>query len=624
MAHRHVWRRELWWLISLLGVLACAIPGSAGPDDLAAAKAGVTAPAQWWPAPASPLRVHIVRGLWTDHYGVERALARLGGDVVISESWHILKAGWGWCTPGPYQGTLDSYLAGYGELQRQHLVIIANVNGNAFSPVQRKMLKDFVERGGAVLWLGGKFAFGAQYQNTAFEEMAPVTFAGETDLAALPQGGLLALAPGGRDEITPKLSWAQQPRLFWHHTVVPKAGATVRLTVDAHPLLVTGTHGAGRVGVFAGSVMGDPAAGQVPFWEWDGWPSLLAGTIHWLTEPRSQQSLSTAALRAQLKDEITAADGKAGIEHGILAKYALRCTDVAIARDLLTVAADGEADLSPELGDMLFIRTRRFIEQSCAPVANALLQTGRTNQMVLGLRLLGRSRAEGARAILEAVLQTGAVDTEEQDEELEAGPGADAEDPQARMTRLRLGALDGLGALGSPEALPALRAAIRQYQPLRAKLALLPTNMSVTDELFQASVYAAVRCGAPEQAAAVVEEYLETGYIAIRNRGILDAPDYGLPMLVAMKKSAAAALPRARLRQQVLLESLTPLPASVLPVLATCVAAEEDPRVIPLAFAIFGQTGPGGSAANTVVWEALQAGKVPGVRDLATYRRQAR
>ncbi len=144
-------------------LLACCTTAFALSDDEEAAKKNVKPPDAWVFPAHTPLRVLAVRGLWYDYYGIERALARLGG-AYITGSWHS-------------PGSVRYYPESYDLLMRHHLIVVGNVNGDAFGPLRRKMLKDYVEQGGSVLLLGGKFAFGKQYHGNALEEISPVTFA---------------------------------------------------------------------------------------------------------------------------------------------------------------------------------------------------------------------------------------------------------------------------------------------------------------------------------------------------------------------------------------------------------------------------------------------------------------
>lgn len=61
-----------------------------------------------------------------------------------------------------------------------------------------------------------------------------------------------------------------------------KSGGEAVVTAGEKPILVLGTYGKGRVAVFAGTVLGEPDEGTLPFWEWDHWPTLLGRTLQWL------------------------------------------------------------------------------------------------------------------------------------------------------------------------------------------------------------------------------------------------------------------------------------------------------------------------------------------------------
>jgi hypothetical protein len=94
----------------------------------------------------------------------------------------------------------------------------------------------------------------------------------------------LAIVPVGRSELAREGGRGMRsacPSVYWLHEVEPLPGATVHLGAGAHPLLVTRAVGRGRVAVFAGTVLGEKRGTETPFWEWDGWKSVLESTVRW-------------------------------------------------------------------------------------------------------------------------------------------------------------------------------------------------------------------------------------------------------------------------------------------------------------------------------------------------------
>jgi len=564
-------------LTVLLTAAAVAQLAYAGPDDEAAAKKKLKPPAHWDFPARPPLHVLQVRGLWFSHYAVDRALARLGG-ARLTDSWHSLGAYWGSCRPSRNWPTgLVDYPGNYQGLMRHHLVIVCNIDGRAFGPVRRKMLKDYVAAGGGVLLLGGKFAFGARYHGTALEELAPVVFADGDDLRHGKEGLVLARGQDKVGDGFDGLSWDQRPRVYWYHAVTPKDGSKILLTASGKPLCIAGTFGKGRAVVFAGSVMGEPQADQLPFWQWEQWPDVLGQIITWLAEPTVNLAEREGEdLREELLAEIMAsADKEHAARLRVLSKYAPKCSSVEMA-ELLLSAAQCDEDLPPEAGRRLCAGVRPFVTRRSAEAAGKLIASGHPHQVALGLRVLGLSRTEDARAVLTKALARGDVaqaPAAVAEDDLLKVPEPTTQDPAERARTIRLAAVKGLGDLADPKAASLLR---RLAQKERK------------GPLYEEAIVAGLKCGDPESATELVDLYLEKVYESIRLRSTIDTPDYGLPQLVQAKKRARQALPAVLARQGYLIESGSCRSEAVLAALAKRIAAEDDPHVLPIAFAVFG------------------------------------
>ena len=607
-------------IVTLLPAFAClsAAFGAGRPapqpwtDDQQAAKSVGAAPAQWMFPAARPLRVLEARGRWYPYYAIDRALARLGG-AALTESWH-------------QPSTLRFYPESYEELMSQHLVIVGNINGDAFGPVKRGMLKHFVEAGGAVLFLGGRLAFGNSYRGTALEAIAPVTFAAKDDVTAAPPGGLLmAPGPDSLGQGFAQLAWSQEPRVFWYHDgLTLKPGSKVLLTAAGKPLLIAGAYGKGRVALFAGTVLGDPQAGQNPFWTWNDWPAIMATTIGWLTAPLcdADASLSAeglAALKAQLLGLTVKRAAKIG---PLLTRAAVACRDRETARLLLDAVANLEGDVPLELVSGIGDAARPYVDGTFGPQAETLLAGPQSNKVSLGLCVLGQTRAAGARQKLERAMMISPVDGLRP--RIESG-GIDTvvEDPKDAQYVVRLGAIEGLDNLGDPAALPALQASIGEHARTRSDPAQWPHEVTQADELYQESVLSALRCGDASQAGPAVDLLLEDRYVLIRMMGILDAPQYQGPEHAADRRYRAHVLlelPRVRARLQRLYHKLNAMPEAVLPALAARLAEEDDPRAVSIAFAIFGRGAVSPAAPfPPAARDALRKAILPAIADMAGF-----
>ena len=513
----------------------------------------------------TPRRVIAVRGLWYDLYQCDAAFATLGGARVVN-AWQ-----WPDGVSGTFPGTAE-------ELARYDLVILANVNGRSLRPDGRALLKRYVEYGGAVLMLGGYYAYGAEYHGTELAEIAPVEFVNGRDLVASPDGARIAPVKDNA-----------QPRVFWRHNVTPKPGTRVVLTADSQPLLITGTFGKGRVAVFAGSVMGDPAAGQLPFWEWNQWPSVLAETLAWLVPTAAAAAPpAKAAALAQLKTATTATNAV----------------------------------------DQLFETVRPVVDQDFAPAAKALIESGHPAQVTLGLRLLGLSHAAGAKEFLLAAFEKGRVDSPSRNHapsvddllddavghksalgDPEMNPGT-AKVNSEQIKAVQLAALEGLGWLGDPSAIPALREVMRKC-PVRAHApGDFCDSFSDADEQGETAMVAALRCGDVTVAAPVVEMWLQNLYtLATMKISDAGAKTKRADRIVQIGRLSAA--------QDRLTAGLERLPVAVLPALAQRVAAEEDRWMMPLAFALFGRAFNAARVLPADVVTILRKAKLPAVAALA-------
>ena len=587
-------------------------------DDEEALKAKVTTPAEWVFPQQQPLRVLAVHGMWYREQAVERALARMGG-VFVDNCWESVPDG------------LRYYPDSYEGLMGHHLVVIANVNAEAFGPLNRKRLKDYVAQGGAVLFLGGWYAFGPGYHNSVFEEISPVTYPEKPNdppnqhsqgvwKNALPDG--FALAPG-KDIVGTgfgKLDWAANPRVFWYNPLNPKADAKVLLTVDGKPLLVTGTYGKGRVAVFGGTVLGDPPAGKLPYWQWDGWPAVLADTMNWLVAGTAKpvSGLSDEARGVLSKQLLGLGTKKPAAMTPIITQYARICGDKAMAKLLLAGIENIDGDAPQALVDLVGDTTRPYVDATFTEAAQQLLNTAQTNKASLGLRVLGHTKTPAAKTALENALDTGEVSAGNNPDADE--PGKQIEDPLIIHYMIRLGALEGLGALGDPAEIPLLRTNLKQLARTKSKVENTDVYLiAQDDELYQQAALSALRCGDADAATPAVDSLLNNLYIVARQIRMLDHKPYDDEVSYkVMQANIRRQFDRIYARQQQLYWQLSSLPSNVLPALAKRIAAEEDPLVIPIAFAAFGRgfnktTPPLPADVITM----LKTSKLPAVADLA-------
>jgi uncharacterized membrane protein len=147
-------------------------------------------------------------------------------------------------------------------------LVIGSVEANYFTPVQRELIREFVDRrGGGLLLLGGRYALadgGWGVSNLA--DLLPVVLPDSKKTFHVDPASV-DLAPAGRDNNVTRLvddpaanadRWKKLPHLIdYQEPGVPKPGAAVLAEMDAGgrklPLLITENFGRGRTAVLATS-----------------------------------------------------------------------------------------------------------------------------------------------------------------------------------------------------------------------------------------------------------------------------------------------------------------------------------------------------------------------------------
>ena len=570
-------------------VLAGLVAASVRADDAA-----------WVFPPARPLRVNLVQGLWHRSYRLHAGLAAAGG-AIVTESWDSGGCGSGWLGPGDQGGDWVWYFdAAPAGLRQQHVLIVANVNARSFHEGQQAIV-DYVKGGGSVLFLGGRWALGKAYRDSPLAEICPVDFPGQgrwdgSDLEFRPQGVPVEPAADTLGEGFADLAWDSKPVLFWYHTVKPKAGSKTLLTVEGKPALVLGTAGKGRVAVFAGTVMGDAGPGQVPLWDWDGWPQILAATTQWLAEaPAAAAHELPADARALLTDgfdEIEAAfDGAADTEENAASARLLAvvdtCHTAAGAESVLRAAAALPGDIPPALVEGLDRVACPVLTREIGKIARQLLESGLAYKAALGLRVLGASRASGAVGTLASFLASGKVvevetktDLDDHEALLQQVEMMDSTQQARRQQAIRLAALAGLGHLGSKDARAELTQACKANAAGRLDPNKHEDQLSNENLLYQQALVSALRCGDETLAAEVVEMLMENIYVVARARTEANKSD---DILAQVHSQIGWELRW----QRDLYRQINAAPASVIPALAKALAAVKDRRAALIALAVF-------------------------------------
>jgi uncharacterized membrane protein len=226
---------------------------------------------------AETFRCLVVFGLYTHILRIDDALAdwRHAGKSRAVFTWVN-------CPPNAVEG----FPATDGELRAYHAIVLSDVNYRAIGAAGFARIRDYVERGGKLLVTGGPYAFGnGEFAGTPFLNVLPVTLAGPFDLKWAGRGKSWELTPAvAAHPVLRGVSFAQKPRVFWHHFVTPKTDAEVVLKADDRAVLVLGRCGKGKVAALTLSPTGDPRPGETGWWDWEGWPVLMRNLFDYLAE----------------------------------------------------------------------------------------------------------------------------------------------------------------------------------------------------------------------------------------------------------------------------------------------------------------------------------------------------
>jgi len=231
----------------------------------------ISAPAGLAVGGAPGLDALAVKGLWWETYQLSEVLAALAAPDRVGEVWAS-------------QAGIEGFPKEHADLYRYDVVILANVDAQWLGYEGRKVLSDFVAAGGGLVVLGGSHTFGQGHlTQTLLEPLLPVSLRDGPDLerAATPWPLRLGEATWATEGVAPE-AWQSKPVVLWRHRATPHGGAAIAIRAGDEPVLVAQTSGNGRVAAFTGAVLGEPAAGELPFWQWEGWRTALANTIRWV------------------------------------------------------------------------------------------------------------------------------------------------------------------------------------------------------------------------------------------------------------------------------------------------------------------------------------------------------
>jgi uncharacterized membrane protein len=221
--------------------------------------------------------------------GLER-----GGDIQVTQlpSWEVY----------------SSFPRELAELRKYDVIVIEEVEADVFYfypefytpdawtspetivlPNRPELIRQFVERGGGLLMVGGWLSFQGRFghgvwHGTPVEEALPVVFQATDDRVETPHGALVKV----KDRVHPVtrgIAWGGFPPLLGYNRATPRPDARVLATVRSSrtaqedPLIAVRDYGRGRTMVFASDTT--PHWG-VNFMKWPGYHGFWRQATLWL------------------------------------------------------------------------------------------------------------------------------------------------------------------------------------------------------------------------------------------------------------------------------------------------------------------------------------------------------
>ncbi len=387
-----------------------------------------TKPSEWRWQPSLVPHALLIEGLWTDHFRLTPALHDAG-----------LRHHASYVSRSPYFGGYTRFydLPEASELNRFSVIVIANLDAPSLNNERLKAYREFVANGGGLVVLGGYWAFSrGAYAGTTLEEMLPVTFAPEHRIPASAEGLPLRASPQATWKFA--ADFAAKPVAFYVQTLAPKPGATVQLLAGDKPALISGTFGKGRVVACALTANGDEATGSMPFWDWPAWPKVLGQALDWAAGARpAAPPTVVSSLPVLTEDELNNLALGSGVTPDMARRIGERPTAAladALFQHVMRGESGGKVDLASVLPTLLPFAKAEWgakLKESLEKFSPDL--KGRQAALIL----LGATRDPAALGVLSDAL------TKEE---------------------TKHAAMDALGWLNRPEAIPLVRSALTRAE----------------------------------------------------------------------------------------------------------------------------------------------------------------
>jgi len=583
--------------------LAMTVQASLGAEQAAVARPTHSFPNQ-------PRRIHIARGLYWRYLRLHRAIAEAGGMCIGVSHDHL------WKKQATFPTTAD-------KLYDCNAIILAGSSARGIAPETQELIRQWVNDGGGLLVTGGPCGLdGGTYHETILEELLPAFVEKELSLADLSPGGLIEPTTAAAEILGDHLPWNQKPRVIWAHDPIHlKDGVKVLLVADGKPLLVAWEVGKGRVMLLTATPCGIPAQGKLPFWDWSGWPLLMADVLGYLArtpeisewsaphDPEYEQKLQRLEELAEPNiDELLLGDedpsmgagrkeqaGEAFVE---ISKLMSTCRDRRFARAVARALTESQTQFNVDQAEKAFSCIGAWADEaSFGKLGLRLAKSDNAGRAALGLRLLGRSQLTEGKTLAVGFLAEGLAALENPLPEVIQRSGA----PDGEDERLRLSAVRAAAAYSDPGMLETFRSAADQWRRDKSSEPMLQhLNADLEDEVLSAMCL----MGDGNAGAKLLEAMIANTEAIHRALDLLDTPVFGTDRRTGRERRLAAeSVPLLRARNARIENVLTHMPDSALPVTAESIRdlRGTDIEIYLLPSLSAGEGRPSGATAEALL-----------------------
>jgi hypothetical protein len=228
---------------------------------------------------SGPPRVHMVEGMYFDRFGIEEAIRRTtGANLTESET-----------LSGSQVADICPNFPSVEKLFGNHnVIVLANVDIRRLGVLRRYVIKEFVERGGGLLVLGGPWTYGrCAMRGTWIDEVLPVEIDGISDWTELPEGAKLQWRSDAPEQLRGK-DMTGNPAIRYVHQAAVREGGKVLMEAAGKPVLVVAARGKGKVAAFLGTVMGETGKETPGFWDSNDWPDAMSALLEFLSDNKGK------------------------------------------------------------------------------------------------------------------------------------------------------------------------------------------------------------------------------------------------------------------------------------------------------------------------------------------------